>query len=226
MKQQPGNKPKRQQNLEHDKGDSLGKIKKRLRDTKRALNKGTISAAARISYERRLKALEFELGEKMIDAKEQKMKQKYHKVKHFEKNKVQRKLKAAKKKVEEAKTEEQKQKAEEEAKNLNIDLMYILHYPPTKPYVSLFPKENADDTNNLKVREEVRGKIKEILDHSGDMEDLRKWYRAQYRKALVRAGEIPEVKPLLEEDRMEEATPAQEDQEQPSASGIQDDFFE
>ncbi|KAG0164060.1 hypothetical protein DFQ28_010820 [Apophysomyces sp. BC1034] len=206
-----------------DKVDSLGKIKKRIRDTKRVLSKEATSAVLRVNFERRLKALEYELGEKMIDAKELKMKNKYHKVKHFEKKKVERKLKSAKNKAAEATTESEKKEAQEEVAKLELDSMYITHYPQTKPYVSLFPKENADDAHNMRMREEVRGKIQEILKNDGDFEEMHKSYRAQYREALVKAGEILEEKPLLlDEEKV--AEPASE--EENNTGRIRDEFFE
>ncbi|TFK25708.1 hypothetical protein FA15DRAFT_559879, partial [Coprinopsis marcescibilis] len=141
------------------------KIKSLLRQARRLLAKDKLAADKRVETERRIKALEAELEQADQVNKERTLATRYHKVKFFERQKVMRKVKQTKKELESAagsaKTKLEKQLLEE-----RINLNYILHYPKTKKYVSLFPPEvregvasetfSADAEKTNKAREEVR----------------------------------------------------------------------
>lgn len=102
-------------------------------------------------------------------------------------------------------------------------------------YVSLYPKENADDPKSTARREEIRQKIKQVKDNGGDFDAMAKEYREIYRKILIKQGELQEIKEIVDEvvpddnedsneaatadkNKMDNAEDANEDEK--------DDFFE
>ncbi|KAI8369576.1 uncharacterized protein BYT42DRAFT_607945 [Radiomyces spectabilis] len=208
--------------------DSLSKIKKRIRDYKRLLNKGAGNAKIKVQTERRLRALEYELGEKMIDERERKMSKKYHGVRHFERKKVLRKLRSKLGELDATKDPEQKAEIEAEIQELQLDQRYIDNYPMTLPYVALFPTTNADDPESTKKRNAIRERVRQALENeAGDFSDMRKEYRSKYRNILVKQGSIPEAKPLADEE--EEGAVVDEVEEQANSDEDireADDFFE
>ncbi|KAF7289210.1 hypothetical protein MIND_01382200 [Mycena indigotica] len=136
----------------------LQKIKASLRQTRRLLAKDNLAGDVRAETERRLKALETDLAAAERGKKERTMAVRYHKVKFFERQKVLRKLTQVKK---------QHPVPEEALHTLRVDLNYILHYPKTKKYISLFPpelrkgesSEPSVDTGREQVREWVRQRM-------------------------------------------------------------------
>ncbi|KAJ7252432.1 hypothetical protein B0H12DRAFT_1118245 [Mycena haematopus] len=146
----------------------IQKIKSSLRQTRRLLAKDNIAADVRVETERRLKALEADLEAAELGKKERTLAVRYHKVKFFERQKVIRKLNQAKKKVSASDTPELQSALQE----LRIDLNYILHYPKTKKYSSLFPPElRKGETQELAVdagREVVRAWVRSQME-SGEL---------------------------------------------------------
>ncbi|KAJ7750118.1 hypothetical protein DFH07DRAFT_828242 [Mycena maculata] len=144
------------------------KLKSSLRQTRRLLAKDTLAADVRVETERRLKALEADLEVAELGKKERALAVKYHKIKFFERQKVVRKLNQTKKKIA-AQDSEELQSALQE---LRVDLNYILHYPKTKKYVSLFPPElrkgEAQEPSADAGRDEVRTWIRAQMD-SGEL---------------------------------------------------------
>ncbi|KAJ2964961.1 hypothetical protein NQZ79_g211 [Umbelopsis isabellina] len=156
-------------------------IKKKIRDTNRALKRDNLSAKVKIELERKLKALKFHSSEKMIDDVERNNAKKYHMVKHFERTKVNRKIKKAEKQLKEADTEEAKKEAQKTLAELNIDISYI--------NVSTY-----DEKSSAALRTEIRQRIREAI-KNGDIESdvVRKHYREKYRDHLVKTGKIPAI---------------------------------
>ncbi|KAF9012602.1 hypothetical protein BDQ17DRAFT_1232590 [Cyathus striatus] len=149
------------------------KIKSALRQTRRLLAKDNLAADVRVESERRLKALEADMARAELARKERAYATKYHKVKFFDRKKVLRKLKQAKKNaVSEAGSSN---KIQDEIYELRMDLNYIIHYPKTKKYISLFPPEKrtdeatvvseADKVKTDKCREEIRNWIRECMEN-------------------------------------------------------------
>ncbi|KAG1767482.1 hypothetical protein EV702DRAFT_1146805 [Suillus placidus] len=116
------------------------KIKSSLRQTRRLLAKENLAADVRVETERRLKALEADLARAETARKERTYAMKYHKVKFFERQKLVRRIKQVKRDLTSAQGKE-KTKLEGELESLRVDLNYILHYPKTRKYISLFPPE-------------------------------------------------------------------------------------
>ncbi|KAM6502600.1 DUF2361 domain containing protein [Amanita muscaria] len=150
------------------------KIKASIRQTKRLLSKDNLAADVRVKTERRLKSLESDLQRVELAKKERQFAVRYHKVKFFERQKVVRKINQTKKRMEASRSSEIKSALSE----LRVDLNYILHYPKTKKYISLFPPEAR--------KGETRPTAEESANSNAQKEEIRSWIR---EKMVV--GELP-----------------------------------
>ncbi|KAG2187089.1 hypothetical protein INT44_004759 [Umbelopsis vinacea] len=169
-------------------------IKKKIRDTERALRRPTLTAKVRLELERKLKALNFHSSEKLIDDFERTNAKKYHMVKHFERTKVNRKIKKAEKELKEAKSDEEKKSAQKLLDQLNIDLNYINHFPNTERYISLYPSSDSNEASSEEARKEIRDRIGAATkDGEFDEDAVRKHYRNKYRDHLVKSGKISAI---------------------------------
>ncbi|KAJ7286887.1 hypothetical protein C8J57DRAFT_1282265 [Mycena rebaudengoi] len=124
--------------------------------------KDSLAADVRVETERRLKALEADLEHAQLSKKERALAVRYHKAKFFERQKVTRKISQTKKKIAAGDTPQLQSALHE----LRVDLNYILHYPKTKKYISLFPPE-------LRKGEEAEPSV------DAGREEVRDWVRAQ-----------------------------------------------
>ncbi|GAA5811607.1 hypothetical protein MFLAVUS_005047 [Mucor flavus] len=222
--QQQYGKPKstfvRTRNQTEDIPLSASKIKKRIRDVKRTLAKGkNVSAQVITESKRRLRALELELGEKVIDEAERSHATKYHMVKHFERKKLERKVKQAKAALAGESDETKKARLQDKLDEQEIKLLYVLHYPKTIPYVSLFAEENEDDIKSKARREGLLKEIKEsLLNGDKDLKLLNKKYREIYKQKLIKRGDLKPEEPIDEG-----ADVIMEDKKK---EDVEDDFFE
>ncbi|KAJ2918055.1 hypothetical protein MD484_g2394, partial [Candolleomyces efflorescens] len=151
------------------------KLKAALRQARRLLAKDRIAANVRVETERRIKALEAELEQAEVANKERDLAVRYHKVKFFERQKVVRKLNQTKKALQSAKGSE-KEQMEIDLMRHRVDLNYILHFPKTKKYISLFPPEVRDGTASVPLADKT----------SSEREEVQKWVRDCMAK-----GELP-----------------------------------
>ncbi|GAN09596.1 rRNA-processing protein EFG1 [Mucor ambiguus] len=210
---------------------SAGKIKKKIRDTQRTISKKDLPANVLTEAKRRLRVLEFDLGEKIIDDHERDNASKYHKVKHFERKKVERKLKQAKKALEEAskKSDAEPTKIaehQEKVKDMEIKLLYTKNYPKTLPYISLFPQENENDTKSLTRKTKLLEEIKQaVADGDEDLTKLQKRYRDTYKEKLIERKIIQPVAPVDIEE-MQIAKKEDDSNSSSDSDDNQDDFFE
>ncbi|KAK0495025.1 hypothetical protein EDD18DRAFT_1173623 [Armillaria luteobubalina] len=144
------------------------KVKSSLRQTRRLLAKDSLAADVRVTTERRLKALEAELAEAEQIRKERALGMRYHRVKFFERQKVLRKVKQAKKQLSII-PQNEKKALKSSLFDARVDLNYILHYPKTKKYISLFPPEiqqsetqsncidsSETDTQRRQIKDQIR----------------------------------------------------------------------
>ncbi|GAA5866725.1 hypothetical protein JCM3774_001971 [Rhodotorula dairenensis] len=115
---------------------SVSKLKAQIRQTKRLLAREDLTPDVRTTTERRMVALESELEKTSQSKVEKKMVQRYRGVKFFERQKLLRKIKQAKKKLAEVPESADAQRALLEAR---VDLYYVLRYPKSEKYISLFP---------------------------------------------------------------------------------------
>jgi len=152
------------------------KIKSSLRQTRRLLARDNLAADVRVETERRLKSLESDLAKAEQSRKERTNAAKYHKIKFFERQKICRKIKQITATINDPKTPARDIPALQETLKLRrIELNYIIHYPKSKKYISLFPtqstnvtKDNATDDTN-RQREELKQAIK-IAMEKGELE--------------------------------------------------------
>ncbi|KAK1230940.1 18S rRNA maturation protein [Marasmius sp. AFHP31] len=152
------------------------KIKASIRQARRLLAKDKLDADVRVQTERKLKSLEADLAKAEENRKEKTLATRYHKVKFFERQKVTRKIKQTIRELS-AVDDSSKGRLQSELLSLRVDLNYILHYPKTKKYISLFPPEvrhgqeqpKADPTATTDAeREEVRQWIQQQME-KGDL---------------------------------------------------------
>ena len=174
------------------------KIKAALRQTRRLLAKDTLAADVRVATERRLRALEADLARAEQARLERAMAARYHKIKFFERQKVVRKIAQVKRELAAPVTGEEKgKKADKERRRLEgrleelrVDLNYILHYPKTKKYISLFPPEIRQGGKE-RDREQVAREEKEKSETDRQREEVRKWVREQMEAGALSSE--PEV---------------------------------
>lgn len=159
-------------------GSGSAKIKKKIRDIERLLKKNSkLPADKKIEYERALKALKVELQNSQVQNKAKVISKKYHMVRFFEKKKAVRKLKNLRKEFEEiSKTEVRKdiKKARKQLKHGEIDLAYVILFPKTEKYISLYPSPNDEDQTDPNVikglkkteerRREFRKSVEKLID--------------------------------------------------------------
>ncbi|KAL6946799.1 hypothetical protein ACO0QE_001648 [Hanseniaspora vineae] len=129
-------------------GAGSNKIKKKIRDIERLLNKkrDTLPDTVIVENERTLDALRLELKKSELKRLAQKYSKKYHMVKFFEKKKA---LKLYNREL------KQKPINKETIVERAVDLCYTVNFPKTEKYVSLYPKksrsnkgDNGDDDSN------------------------------------------------------------------------------
>ncbi|KAF7294046.1 hypothetical protein MKEN_01451000 [Mycena kentingensis (nom. inval.)] len=162
-------KHKHQPKQESNATPGVSKIKASLRQTRRLLAKDHLAADVRAETERRLKALEAELVVAERGKKERTLAVRYHGVKFFERQKVIRKINQTKKQIDDGASG-----LEKTLKSLRVDLNYILHYPKTKKYISLYPPELRNGEAQTLVVDEGR-------------EEVRTWVRAQMKAGVLSA---------------------------------------
>jgi len=162
------------------------KLKASLRQTRRLLAKDNLAADVRVETERRLQASQADLARGEAAKKERGLATRYHKIKFFERQKVVRKLNQAKKRLaltleKEDVDSSSKKEIEDTLTELRVDLNYIMHYPKSKKYISLFPPEvrqasganfkqqTAESTTTAVDKEEIRTWIRTRM-QSGELE--------------------------------------------------------
>ncbi|CAK9441615.1 uncharacterized protein LODBEIA_P54830 [Lodderomyces beijingensis] len=156
--------------------NSSAKLKKKKRDIERALAKNTkLPADKRIEYERALKALDVELSNAQHNLKEKHNASKYHMVRFFERKKAIRKLKQLRRAFDDvAKTQVRKdiKKARKQLKHGEIDLMYVVLFPNSEKYISLYPSETTEDMSDPNVKRGLRKTEARRLEFRKEVERL------------------------------------------------------
>ncbi|KIY46097.1 hypothetical protein FISHEDRAFT_27192, partial [Fistulina hepatica ATCC 64428] len=178
-----------------------------------------LDANVRVEGERRLKALEVQLAQAETAKKEKDMATRYHRIKFFgnsipDRQKVVRKIHQAKKQLAEAIDDEAKAPLKAALRECRVKLNYILHYPRTEKYISLFPPEvreagpsNAPHVSNP-AQENILSDIRRQMD-DGSLPDepemhleksAQKQTSGRHAKALpsltkMSVSETPHLKP-------------------------------
>ncbi|KAL0072608.1 18S rRNA maturation protein [Marasmius tenuissimus] len=223
------------------------KIKASIRQARRLLAKDKLDADVRVQTERKLKSLEADLAKAEENRKEKTLATRYHKVKFFglciftrqsrypsdqsltERQKVTRKIKQTIRELSEA-DGSSRERLKSELLSLRVDLNYILHYPKTKKYISLFPPEARHGQEQPKAAPSATT--------DAEREEIRHWIRQQMEKgdlpAEPEAISHPEdesskkVKPKLDwdKDKQKKSPTHQMDKDDDSGLEDKDDFFE
>lgn len=207
-------------------GAGAAKLKKRIRDIERLLKKDNLKADVRIGNERALKALKVELENTQLNLKAKNLAKKYHMVRFFEKKKAIRKYNQAKKQVEEvSKTEVKKdiKKARKLLKHCEIDVFYVILFPKTEKYISLYPNSKQEDEKtltNLKAKKGMQQTEERKRQFRKECEKL-----IEENKLSFTIDDIISGKPINVE--IKNFTPTKEiDAPQEKQQEEDDDFFE
>lgn len=128
------------------------KLKRRIRDLERLLKKkkDVLPSNVIVEKERTLQALKLELENHEVKEQIKKNAKKYHMVRFFERKKALRKYKKALKIYNEEQSEENKRILSDN----EINLCYVVNFPKSEKYISLFPteQENAAESEKTQSR--------------------------------------------------------------------------
>ncbi|ODQ50845.1 hypothetical protein SAICODRAFT_60911 [Saitoella complicata NRRL Y-17804] len=202
---------------------STSRLKKKIRDIERLLKKDSLPATARVQNERALDALSHELQVAQKASKESTLISKYHMVRFFERQKASRKMKQAEKRLASA-SEAEASTLKEQLHNHKIDYYYAIHFPLDEKYVSLYPKEGADNSTAVAKRKEMRAWIeKEMLAGKLGQYNARtklgqQQAQAQARPSGSNRAEVGQRKQTSEKQSKGKGAI--------KAESVQDDFFE
>lgn len=206
---------------------SSAKLKKKIRDIERLLSKNDkLPADKKIEYERALKGLKVELQNSQNVLKAKNNATKYHMVRFFEKKKAIRKLKQLRKAYEDVqKTEVRKdiKKARKQLKHGEIDLVYVMLFPKSEKYISLYPSANDEDLSDPNVKIGLRKTEARRLEFRKEVEKMMEEGKVPFTVDDIMSGKkvktdvgATRVAPTAEID-----APEQKDLEPQ-----EDDFFE
>ncbi|EJT49005.1 hypothetical protein A1Q1_01916 [Trichosporon asahii var. asahii CBS 2479] len=178
----------------------VNKLKAQLRQARRLLAKDKLDSGIKVATERRIKSLENDLRLAERRGVEKKNGQKYHAVKFFERQKLLRFIKRTSKEQAEYEAKGKEKKAKKSGEKLveaRIMLNYVLNFPNTQKYISLFPvtekKDDADADDD-----EGKFKLPRLLSKTEDLDKSaqRRLEILLETKRLMEAGELsdkPEV---------------------------------
>lgn len=141
---------------------SSGSSAKRIRGIERLLKRGTVPEHVREAKEAELAELRGTASTNKRIEREKHFCKKYHKVKFFERRKLDRRIAQLRRKMEgpSAPTAAEEVAAiEAQLQEAEGDLLYIRHFPPHKKYLSLFAGDDAEDSYVQKQRAKIRAQI-------------------------------------------------------------------
>ncbi|CAK4033469.1 rRNA-processing EFG1 [Lecanosticta acicola] len=141
------------------KAHPVNELKSSIRSLRRLLDRQeNLPADVRVEKERALQTAQRELAEAERAKKRSDMIGKYHKIRFFERQKAERRLKKARKDMK-ACEEGGKKKEELERKvaNAEVDLNYALYFPLDQDYVKLWPTKKNGNGEEGSATPEVEG---------------------------------------------------------------------
>ncbi|OZJ03653.1 hypothetical protein BZG36_03930 [Bifiguratus adelaidae] len=168
--------------------DSFSKIKKRIRDTERTLRRDNVTAKQRNELTRKLRAMQLLMIDKQVDELERKMATKYHKVKFFERKKVERKLK-------QLRLDKGAEDNEQKIHDLEVDLNYIRYYPKTEKYISLFPESPEQEASeSLEKKQVIRQYIANAMEKDAlEIDNLWSIFREEAKERFKKQASLKDV---------------------------------
>ncbi|KAF3080700.1 18S rRNA maturation protein [Orbilia oligospora] len=160
-------------------------LRKKIRDLTRLLNPPSsatattkLPATTRIDHERALSAYKHELSLQQTSSKVQLLEKRYHKVRFFERRKATRALSRLNREFNALDNntsagEESKKEKEGLINKIHaaeVDLNYIMHYPPLEKYISLYRSGDSKDTNQKRerIRQDIEKRMEEGTLDRGD----------------------------------------------------------
>ncbi|KAI5956341.1 EFG1 [Candida jiufengensis] len=212
---------------------SSSKLKKKIRDIERLLKKSSepnskskLPANKKIEYERALKGLNIELQQSQFNIKQKTNATKYHMVRFFEKKKAIRKLKQLRsqfKEIEKTGIKKDIKKVRKQLRHGEIDLLYIVLFPKSEKYISLYPSSNNENLNDPNVKAGLKKTEARRSEFKKQVESMLKENKLDFtiddilqNKKQIKTLEI--IKPTKEIDAPETKEENKEEEE--------DDFFE
>ncbi|KAG5360501.1 rRNA-processing protein [Yarrowia sp. B02] len=201
-------------------GDGLFRIKKRIRDLERVLNRPVpMDESKRIELERAVAAYKVEAEDLISGRKNKKNVEKYRMIRFFERQKASRKVKQARKLVENADSDAKKADAEALVTKYMADLAYTIHFPNDIKYISLYPNGAVDETaESSKQREKMRAEFAEKIKNGEldvDLDRAEQVATTKKSKKKREAGADEEVKAEEEDDEfLQPAKKAKKEEEE------------
>ncbi|KAJ6110648.1 rRNA-processing protein efg1 [Penicillium sp. IBT 16267x] len=120
---------------------SVNELKRRIRDVKRLLNKGTLPADARIVQERALAGYEQDLADETARRDRSHLIKKYHFVRFLDRKTASKNLnKLLRREKDQELDSKQKARLQQKIHEARVSLNYTIYYPLTEKYISLYPK--------------------------------------------------------------------------------------
>ncbi|CDZ98798.1 Uncharacterized conserved protein [Phaffia rhodozyma] len=190
-------------------GAELGanKLKANLRQAKRLLARDNIPADVRTETERKVKSIEADLEKALSKNDEKKNAAKYHMVKFFERQKLIRRLKPLTKKLSSdspAEGSKELSKLQKDILDIRVGLNYVLNYPNSQKYISLFPRSTSSAQTGAQSDDENEaddGKVAPQLSKpaskskgkstSSDETDTKRWELLEKIRGLMLDGTLP-----------------------------------
>eukprot|EP00729_Bicosta_minor_P003730 gene3730-1502_t len=132
----------------------------KIRDLQRLLRKNDkLPATIRLEKERLLASLLLTKGDNVKAEKEKALATKYHKVKFFERVKVDRKLQQTKKKLKAATDKKEKKSLAAAVAQCEDDLRYIKEFPKDKKYISILKTDDEMDPDSVTRRAAIKTQV-------------------------------------------------------------------
>lgn len=206
-------------------GSGTSKISKKIRDIERLLAKrrDNLPANVIVENERALAALKVEKKNAVKVQKVKKNAKKYHMVRFFEKKKALRKYKQAKKEYDQLISSDSEKKEIKKAKKLlshcEVDLAYVVYFPKSEKYISLYPTTTSENEKDETLR-------KHLLKTEAERNQYKKQFEQKIKDSVISIEEILSGETTATEQTMQDYQDEAPDAAQAQEEDEEDDFFE
>ncbi|KXT02524.1 hypothetical protein AC578_4176 [Pseudocercospora eumusae] len=157
------NKPANLSGKSFKKAHPVNELKTQVRSLKRLLERD-LPANVRVEKERALQTVTKELEDAEKAKKKSEIIARWHKVRFFDRQKAERRLKKARKALEEA--AEADAELQKQVEDCEVDVNYAMYYPLELDYVPLFPSKRKKDGEET----EIAGTDDKAVAREGDQE--------------------------------------------------------
>ncbi|KAJ5641715.1 hypothetical protein N7490_005715, partial [Penicillium lividum] len=146
---------------------SVNDLKRRIRDVKRLLNKGTLPADARVVQERALAGYEQDLADEITRRDRSQLIKKYHFVRFLDRKTATKNLNKLLRREKEETDAKQKARLEKKIHEARVSLNYTIYYPLTEKYLSLYPKSEENPSKEAGAESGAESDSKEKKQEKG-----------------------------------------------------------